>query len=242
MEQLPGGLRWGRVASVVPSGSAPEVVEVQRTQGVFHIIGHGLERDLTEEAARDLFGLGTKVRMRREQTVQNGLGLAGSEPLEDRGLRRRCSRPGCARRIRARKPVLRHHVLHRGYARSRPRLRLPWNSLSRPATRRVSLSRPARTSGARGGAAARRGTARAPRRWWGSPLVRCCYVPSVPPARRTAWMSRRSNRRTSSSSLTVTCDGSTLRTEPRRARDQGSARPGADPTTRSTGTPASWAP
>ena len=80
------------------------------------------------------------------------------------------------------------------------------------------------------------------RGWWGSPLVRCCYTPSVPQARRTAWMSRRSNRHTSSSSLTVTCHGSTLRTEPRRARDQGSARPGADPTTRSTGTPASWAP
>jgi hypothetical protein len=68
----------------VPPGSAPEGVEVQGTQGVFHIVGHRLQGDFTEETTCDLLGFGTKVRMRRQQTLQNDLGLAGLESFENR--------------------------------------------------------------------------------------------------------------------------------------------------------------
>jgi hypothetical protein len=71
---------------VVLPGSAPEVVEIQGTKGALRGVGYGLERDLTKETEGDLLGLGTKVCMPREQTVQNGVGLVGSKPLKDRGF------------------------------------------------------------------------------------------------------------------------------------------------------------
>jgi len=84
VEQLPGGLGWGSIASVVPPGSAPEVVKVHGTNRILHLVGHGLEGDLSKETAGDLLDLDTKICMRCQQPVQNGLRLAWRKPLEDR--------------------------------------------------------------------------------------------------------------------------------------------------------------
>lgn len=68
----------------MPPGSATEVVEVQGTKGVFHIVRHGLERDLAEKRARRLFGLGSEVGMSGKKTVENGMGFVGFESFENR--------------------------------------------------------------------------------------------------------------------------------------------------------------
>ena len=84
---------------MVPPGSAPEVVKVQGTNRILHVVGHGFEGDLSKETVGDLLGLDTKICMRCQQTMQNGLSLAWRKPLEDRlsgGLR---PFSGCARRI-----------------------------------------------------------------------------------------------------------------------------------------------
>lgn len=51
---------------------------------MFHIVRHGLERDLAEKRARRLFGLGSEVGMSGKKTVENGMGFVGFEPFEYR--------------------------------------------------------------------------------------------------------------------------------------------------------------
>jgi hypothetical protein len=59
----------------MPPGSATEVIEVRGTKGVFHIVRHGLERNLAEKRARRLFGLGSEVGMcgRKDGGGRHGL-------------------------------------------------------------------------------------------------------------------------------------------------------------------------
>jgi len=68
----------------VPPGSAPEVIEVQGTQGVFDIVGHRLEPDPAEEGAGHPLRVCPKVWMRSEEPVQESMGLAVFESLEHR--------------------------------------------------------------------------------------------------------------------------------------------------------------
>jgi hypothetical protein len=81
----------------VPPGPAPEVVEIQGTQGVLDVFGHRLERHLAKEGTRDPLGLVPEVRTCGEKTLQNGLGLPGVEPIEDRGPPGRSRLPGRSR-------------------------------------------------------------------------------------------------------------------------------------------------
>ena len=69
----------------MPPGSAPEVVGGQGTKGAFHIVRHGLERDLAEKRACPLFSLGSGVGMSGKKTVANARGFVGFESFENRG-------------------------------------------------------------------------------------------------------------------------------------------------------------
>lgn len=84
LEQLPGGLRWGRLASAVPPGSVPEVVEIQGTQGVFHIVGPRTRTKPRREASTPSVPPRLEGGMSGKKTAQNSMGFVGFESFENR--------------------------------------------------------------------------------------------------------------------------------------------------------------
>ena len=69
------------------TSSTLEVVEVEGAKGVLHVVRHGLECDLTQERAGQLFSLGSEVEMSGEKAMENRARFVRFESFKDgRGL------------------------------------------------------------------------------------------------------------------------------------------------------------